>query len=666
MKLLSPVGNITSLKLAVYYGADEVYLGINNFNARNNIDGFTLDNLKEAVDFSHLFNVKVNLAINILFSDDEISSALSTLVQAYNMGVDAFIIQDLGFAKLIHDNYPKIILHASTQMGIHNLEGVREIEKIGFSRVVLARETPLSEIKRIKQNSNIEIEYFVQGALCVCFSGNCYLSAKMLDASGNRGKCKQLCRLPYTLKKDDKILKSGYLLSAKDFNLIDDLKILQDSGVDVLKIEGRARRPFYTAITTREYRKALDGESYDKENIFLAFNREYTKGYFDGNGKIISNYNNHIGICIGKVKSVNYGKKFNEVFITSDRELSPKSILKFFDNKKEYATLSAYDIKEVESGKYKITTTQKIKENLLVNLISDNALEEKTLSYKKKRNVKIKLKIQENENIEAQVEIDGKHIEVEGERVEKALYKPITTENVIDCFNKTEYFYPELSIQMGNVFIPIKSLNEFRREVYDRIYNEIVNEYKHSEKVIDKVIDNAVHNFSDFEIVDRKDVQFAKRNIIYSPEVYELTDIEEFIEKCRKQNKKPYLDMPNFALKEDIELLRGIIEKTKIGIIANNYYALSFDTEIIVGAGLNVYNRHTSKYFDKPILTYESDIGSKIEYPLMTLRHCPMKNHLNATCEKCPYEKGYSLITDSGKELKLTRKKLSSCTFYLW
>jgi putative protease len=211
MKLLSPAGNFECLKMAVFNGADEVYLGINEFNARNNIDGFTLETLETAVDFAHLYGVKVHLAINILFSDEELQSAFDTVVKAYNMGVDAFIVQDLALAHILHVNYPQIELHASTQMGIHNLEGVLAIEKSGFSRVVLARETPLEEIKRIKQNTNIEIEYFAHGALCVSFSGNCYMSSYLFGASGNRGRCKQLCRLPFALKKErvEKLIAKG-------------------------------------------------------------------------------------------------------------------------------------------------------------------------------------------------------------------------------------------------------------------------------------------------------------------------------------------------------------------------------------------------------------------------------------------------------------------------
>ena len=308
MKLLSPAGNLQALKVAVYNGADEIYLGVNDFNARNNIDGFTTQSIKEGVDFAHLYGVKVLLAINVLITDQEMQNAVDVAVECANAGVDAFIVQDLGFAKLLREYYPNLQLHASTQAGVHNLEGAKFFESLGFKRIVLARETPLDEIKRIKdlrikfckidkstveigKNCNIEIEYFVQGALCVGFSGNCYLSSYLCSASGNRGRCKQLCRLPYTLKFKDKSIKKGYLLSAKDFNLLSRLKQLEQAGVDAIKIEGRARRPYYVAVCTREYRRALDGLNANQENLELAFNRNYTQGYFDGNGNIISVFN---------------------------------------------------------------------------------------------------------------------------------------------------------------------------------------------------------------------------------------------------------------------------------------------------------------------------------------------------------------------------------------
>ena len=394
MKILSPAGDYESLICALNEGANEIYFGVSEFNARNNIVGFKAQDIENIVKYCALFNARSFLAVNILFKDEELENAVNLIVNAYNLGVDAFIIQDLGLAKILYENYPEIELHASTQMAIHNLEGVNFLKNFNFKRVVLARETPLSEIKRIRENSDIEIEYFVQGALCVSFSGNCYLSSVLHNASGNRGLCKQLCRLNYTAYEGDKKLKSGYLLSAKDFCMIEKLSDLEKAGVDSLKIEGRARRPFYVKMATRAYYQALNGQKYDMNLLKLAFNRNYCPGYFNGNGDIISNVQNHIGLYLGKVEKVNIGKKFNEVFILSNAEISKKSVIKFFDNDTEFKVITAYDVTKVKDNLYKITTTAFIKKGLTARLISDGSLEsEKEILKRRNINITIIAKI---------------------------------------------------------------------------------------------------------------------------------------------------------------------------------------------------------------------------------------------------------------------------------
>ena len=666
MKILSPAGNFQSLKVAVYNGCDEVYLGINNFNARNNIDGFNLQSLKQAVNFAHVFGVKVHLAINILFTDEEMQSAVDTIVDAYNIGVDAFIIQDLGLANLIHTHYPEIEMHASTQMGIHNLEGVKVLEKFGFKRIVLARETPLQEIKRIKENSNIEIEYFVQGALCVSFSGNCYLSSYMCNASGNRGKCKQLCRLPYTLQQNGKNLKTGYLLSAKDFNLIDKLEKLKNAGVDAIKIEGRARRPYYVATATKKYFNAINNLETNIDNLKLAFNRDFIPGYFEGNDKIISRYNNHIGIEIGNVIKVVKGKTFNEVFFKSKIKLSPKSTFKIFYNSQEKGVLTAYDLKLVSKDTYRLTTTQNIKPNSTLNLIIDAQKEQEALSLTKRRIVEIALTCEVNQPIKAVVYINNQKIEIVGAICQQAKNQPLTQETIRNNFNKSELFDAKINfITFNSIFMPKQQLNEFRRTVFEKIEDCLTKVTRNIKKCTVKN-DYLSISFKNFEIVENCGEPFKQKNIIYSPEIYTLKNIEQFVKKCKQENKNPYLDLPNFALEKDIELLKNIVTKTKIGIVANNYYALTFDTsDIIIGGGLNVYNSFTAKIYNKPIICAESNIATFLKYPYMTLRHCPMKNHLNANCNNCPYNNNYTYRMDNGKILKLKRKKISTCTFYL-
>ena len=663
MKLLSPAGDFESLKMAVFYGADEVYLGVKDFNARN-IEGFSLTSLREAVDFAHVYGVKVHLAVNILFSNSELQSALDLVVDAYNLGVDAFIIQDLGLASLISKNYPEICIHASTQMGLHNLEGVQFAKSVGFSRVVLARETPLDEIKRIKQNCDIEIEYFAQGALCVSFSGNCYLSSYLCGASGNRGKCKQLCRLPYKFFEGNKKLAEGYLLSAKDFCMADRLQELKDAGVDAIKIEGRARRPYYVAVATREYRNALDGKPADLSELKLAYNRDFTPGYFDGNGSIISNYKNHIGVQIGKITKVVRGKNFNEIFISSRQKIAPKSTIKTFEGFVEKNTLTLFDIKEVEKNLYRATTTQNVENGLDVNLIID-ASKNDVENFTRKIDISLKVYAFENQKIKAEFIYNNRTYVFEGETCEKAKNQALTEHDICNNFSKNVFFSPTVFVQTQNAFLTKAQLNNFRRNVYEKI-TQILTQ-NNNKKLYKTKIDVNVETkaFEDFEITENSSEIYHNKNVIYSPEIYEIDDIKNFVSNCKKQNKIPYLDTPNFSLEKDVKLLQNIIEKTQTNIIANNYYALAFKTQIVAGWGLNVFNNISANVLGVPTVGAECEVFPKMQAPFMTLRHCPMKSNMGANCSNCPYHEGFSYQMENGKKMFLKRKKLCSCTFYL-
>ena len=663
MKLLSPAGDFESLKMAVFYGADEVYLGVKDFNARN-IEGFSLTSLREAVDFAHVYGVKVHLAVNILFSNSELQSALDLVVDAYNLGIDAFIIQDLGLASLISKNYPEICIHASTQMGLHNLEGVQFAKKLGFSRVVLSRETPLDEIKRIKQNCDIEIEYFAQGALCVSFSGNCYLSSYLCGASGNRGKCKQLCRLPYKFFEGNKKLAEGYLLSAKDFCMADRLQELKEAGVDAIKIEGRARRPYYVAVATREYRNALDGKPADLSELKLAYNRDFTPGYFDGNGNIISNYKNHIGVQIGKITKVVRGKNFNEIFISSRQKIAPKSTIKTFDGFVEKNTLTLFDIKEVEKNLYRATTTQNVENGLDVNLIID-ASKNDVENFTRKIDISLKVYAFENQKIKAEFIYNNRTYVFEGETCEKAKNQALTEHDICNNFSKNVFFSPTVFVQTQNAFLTKAQLNNFRRNVYEKI-TQILTQNNNKKLYKTKIYVNVeTKAFEDFEINENSSEIYHNKNVIYSPEIYEIDDIKNFVSNCKKQNKIPYLDTPNFSLEKDVKLLQNIIEKTQTNIIANNYYALAFKTQIVAGWGLNVFNNISANVLGVPTVGAECEVFPKMQAPFMTLRHCPMKSNMGANCSNCPYHEGFSYQMENGKKMFLKRKKLCSCTFYL-
>lgn len=665
MKILSPVGNFESLKMAICGGADEVYLGVNNFNARNNIEGFSLVDLDEVTFLCHIHGIKVNLAVNILFRDDELEDAVNLIVTAFNKGVDCFIIQDLGLACVVHENYPEIELHASTQMGICNLEGARFVEKLGFKRVVLARETPIEEIKNIKKNTSLEIEYFVQGALCVCFSGNCYLSSYLCDASGNRGKCKQLCRLPFELLKNGKVLKQGFLLSAKDFNMISCLKELESAGVDVLKIEGRARRPFYVGVATRVYKSVLLGQIADENMLRLAFNRDYTAGYFDGNGNIISKFNNHIGVCVGKVLKVQKGKKFNVVEFSSNREISQKSAIKLFQNNKEVSVISLFDLKKIGKNQYQTTTTQLANVGDNVNLISDFEIEKSVLEEEKKAKLNIFVHAFSGENLKIQTELLGQKIEFVSDVLQKAKSQELSKKEIEICFDKNPYFIVDAEIETDGVFVQKSVLNAERRAFFEVVLSKIKQSYaKNKEKIHLRKI-SILDEFKDFQFAQNKSEKREKKNIIYSPEFYDENDILNFACVCEQEKRKMFLDLPNFALDKDVEFLKNIVEKNKIPVVCNNYYAVDFQTEKVAGGGLNVFNHFSAYFLNMPVICAEDGVLKKTAFAFMTLRHCPMKNHLNATCERCPYSSGFEFRMQNGKILKLKRKKLSSCTFYL-
>ena len=283
MELLAPAGSMEALRAAVCNGADAVYLGADTFNARMNARNFSAADLQEAVVYCHVRGVKVHLTLNTLVLDREMPRAAELIRMAASCGVDAFIVQDLGMVSLCRQLAPDVPIHASTQMSIHSLEGVLEAAALGCSRVVLARELPAEEIAHICKKSPVEIEVFVHGALCMCYSGQCYLSSVIGRRSGNRGQCAQPCRLPYGYGRFE---STRYPLSLKDNCLVGELDELRRMGVASIKIEGRMKRPEYVAIVTRAYRTVLNGGKLmpsDLQELETAFSRQgFTDGYFRG------------------------------------------------------------------------------------------------------------------------------------------------------------------------------------------------------------------------------------------------------------------------------------------------------------------------------------------------------------------------------------------------
>lgn len=285
IELLAPAGSLEALYAAAENGADAVYFGGQMFNARQNAANFTIEEMNEAVSYLHKKGSRALLTLNTLVGNHEILDLLDYIYEVAACGVDGVIVQDLGVVEILKETLPELSLHASTQMAVHNWQGVKYLEDLGFKRAVLARECSLAEIRKIRESCEIELETFVHGALCVGFSGRCLFSSFIGGRSGNRGLCAQPCRLPYTLLKNgEEVANNGkYLLSPKDLNMIEKLPDLIRAGVNSLKIEGRMKRPEYVATVVGAYRRAIDGyyadnfrvSAQDKADLRQIFNLRF-------------------------------------------------------------------------------------------------------------------------------------------------------------------------------------------------------------------------------------------------------------------------------------------------------------------------------------------------------------------------------------------------------
>lgn len=318
IELLAPAGSREALVAAVESGADAVYLAGNMFGARAYADNFDEEGMREAIRFAHLRGVHVHVTVNTIMDSRELPELKKYLRFLYEAGADAVLVQDLGAARIVRETVPELPMHASTQMTVHNLDGVRALEALGFSRVVLSREVTLEAVRHICAHAQAEIEVFVHGALCVCYSGQCLMSSMIGGRSGNRGRCAQPCRLPYTLvdEKDNDLLGDSagkYLLSPRDMNTINLLPELLAAGVTSLKIEGRMKRPEYVAVAVGCYRRAVDSylsgdfavPEEDSRALAQIFNRDFTTAYLEkkqGRNMMSDKRPNNRGLMLGRVQ----------------------------------------------------------------------------------------------------------------------------------------------------------------------------------------------------------------------------------------------------------------------------------------------------------------------------------------------------------------------------
>ena len=538
IELLSPIGDFDCLKAAVQNGADSVYFGGSLFNARYNAHNFDADELKQAIQYAKLRNVKVDFTLNTLIKNNEFADAVELANYVYSLGVDAIIVQDLGLARYLIKNFPDLPIHASTQMTIHNLHGVKELEELGFKRVVLSRELSLDEIQYICKNTNIEIETFIHGALCISYSGQCLFSSSIGARSGNRGKCAQPCRLPYKLfSTSNQCLDSGYLLSPRDLCGLNYIPQLINAGVSCLKIEGRMKSPEYVATVTKIYRKYIDLaysqkdyiiDQNDIDELMQVFNRG---GFSSANFESTPNRNyvfkekpNNIGIYIGNVSKLNKEKGLVRLTLKNNVQIGDKISFEKEEHKYTISELMCNNNNLREANTGDTVVIGRMKGNLhlgdKVYKLTDAVKSKKIDEFIQKENKKIPLSahIIVKKGVPLSLEVtscdkeNGNYFSMSAKSVIDilpidAITNPISEDRIKEQLCKTtnsqfEFKYIKVDLD-DNTYVPkISYINQLRRECLEKLEEQAIQRFSRDKKNIElssinSNINNIAQNNSD-------------------------------------------------------------------------------------------------------------------------------------------------------------------------
>lgn len=547
-ELLAPAGNFDSLIAAVEAGCDAVYLSGKKYGARSFAGNFSNDEIVSAINYCHLYGVRVYVTVNTIIYEDEVSDFIKYIDFIHSNNVDAVIMQDIGMVDLVRKLYPNLEIHISTQMHVHNLEGVKFFEKLGLKRVVLARETSIDTIRNIKKNSNADIEVFVHGALCISYSGQCLMSSLIGGRSGNRGACAQCCRLPYDLISDGKIVNSDkYLLSTKDLMTLDHVGELIEAGIDSFKIEGRMKRPEYVYLIVSLYRKAID--SYLSNGVVnisdshivemkKIFNRGFTNGFLFNDKIINSKRPNHIGINIGSVVDYKNGYVYiklsdslnihDGIRIISKNDVG-LTVTRMFVNNKSVLSAKKGDIVSFKCDSV-IKNSSVLKTTDYVQI---NEINNKIKSKCRKVFIDGLIKLVEGNNIYLELSDGINTVSVSGDIVQCAKNSSISKEQVIkqiDRLGGTVFSFNKLDIEMSdNIFVPVSVLNSLRRDAVSKLeekrlysinyvkgcYSIDVSDYprKQEHSCLISCIDNYDKNF-DYIYVDDYEL-FKELNDVY-------------------------------------------------------------------------------------------------------------------------------------------------------
>lgn len=607
-ELLAPAGSLEAVKIAINYGADAVYCAGLKFGARSFIANLTDEEIVEAAKYVHLHSKKIYITLNTFVFEEELDEVKAYIDFLYQH-VDAIIVQDYGIIHYIRSKYPDFPVHVSTQCSIHNIDDLKVLKELGVSRVVLAREVSLEEIKKFNE-LGIELEIFIHGALCFSYSGMCYLSYYKGGRSGNRGSCAQPCRQEYSLLQDGKEIKSGALLSMKDLNTISNIKQILDVGVTSLKIEGRAKSLDYLASVTKIYRKLIDDynagnkievSSEMLEELYSSFSRETTKGYlFNENNKEITTDDSvkHKGIYIGKV--IDYKKGQAKIKLTKELELLDG--IRIINDKFETGLtitriIENGNLVKKSNGIVFIDVKDKVPVNSLVFKTQSAKVKKEMKTYKYHNYVPARLDIEIKQNKQS-VRLYINNINIYKEynfELEKA--KTVNKENVIAQFSKTNslpFRYEEVTlINDDNLYIPIPLINQIRQELLanlkEKLENQLVREYKPYPFLIDT------------NYVNEKEVD----SIL-------LDDSCDLINNGKLEKRKTAYHLAEINLSSVISPYFGV----------NNHYAVSFFRNMTKGVITLSFESSLNNALE--INKYDKNIGYLVRFnePLMVAKHC--------------------------------------------
>ena len=593
MNIVAPAGNYEKLEAAIKAGANEVYFGLKGFGARRNNQNLNIQEILDGIDYAHLRGVKTLLTLNTIMKDVEINSAYYNISRIYEHGIDAVIVQDLGFVKFLKENFPELTIHGSTQMTVANHVEANKLKELGLSRVVLARELSCEDIKSIREKTDIELEIFVSGSLCIAYSGNCYISSFIGGRSGNRGLCAYSCRKKF----QDEEGKKAYFLSPNDQLLqTEEINKLKEIGIDAIKVEGRKKSNEYVYETVSYYDNILKGKPRPTESYKL-FNRGYSKGYFYLDNKLMNfKYSSNFGYFLGaRIENSNNFKIDDELILGDGVQFVDEDFEKISGEYVSRITIRGEKVQKAERndivsiGKlpegtkyiyknYSKEINDRIIHNLKVSKRFSSVDAELYAEKGKEMVLKFSLNNLKGERISATIK---------GNTITEDARKEITKEQIAEKLGELG----ETTFELGNVkidydgtsFIPFSELKNLKRECIKRLEIELLESYKRTGS-------------------PKKEYLFNNEKIEKEPLFSALVSNKEQEKACRESGiTKIYYKQYDVAKEKNLDKTDKI--KLDTNLASNLYQAVMGEKNGLKGQSLdwnlNVYNNYTLDLFSE-------------------------------------------------------------------